>query len=99
MENPDIICMKTIYNPFINYQGKVCVTYLNKWKERGNGNLFEIFDAVNFLFIDSNLKCDSAETPLNHVAAQHVINNFSDFQTTVKKTLVGGSVQLPNGET
>jgi len=87
---PKIHCETRLYHPNIDLSGNVCLNILKVFKEDGWKpvlGISHVLFGLMTLFIDPN-----PNDPLNHEAAQLMINNEKQFEKNVNDALRGGYV-------
>ena len=83
---PKCLCKTKIYHPNIDLEGHVCLNILrDDWKPVLGINA--VILGLIFLFVEPN-----PNDPLNHEAAERMRKSQRDFETRVKQTLRGGTI-------
>ncbi|CAO1626549.1 unnamed protein product [Sympodiomycopsis kandeliae] len=86
-EPPKVKCTQKIYHPNIDLEGNVCLNILREdWKPVLNLN--SIMVGLQYLFLEPN-----PGDPLNKEAAEELRKDRSQFASTVKRALGGGTVK------
>lgn len=85
-EPPKVTCETKIYHPNINLEGNVCLNILREdWKPVLDIN--SVIYGLIYLFYEPN-----PDDPLNHEAAELFRNDRKRFESSVQRSLHGGSV-------
>ncbi|KAJ3318113.1 NEDD8-conjugating protein ubc12 [Gonapodya sp. JEL0774] len=83
---PKVKCVQKIYHPNIDLEGNVCLNILREdWKPVLN--VHSVLVGLQYLFLEPN-----ADDPLNKEAAEALRQNRKNFESTVYRTMKGGSV-------
>ncbi|KAF9977322.1 NEDD8-conjugating protein ubc12 [Actinomortierella ambigua] len=85
-EPPKVKCLQKIYHPNIDNDGNICLNILREdWKPVLTLN--SVMVGLQYLLLEPN-----ADDPLNKTAAEDLRSNRKTFETNVRRSLGGGSV-------
>eukprot|EP00899_Mesostigma_viride_P022951 jgi/Mesvir1/3840/Mv19804-RA.1 len=85
-EAPKVKCKTKVFHPNIDLDGNICLNILREdWKPVLS--ITSIIYGLQFLFLDPN-----PEDPLNHEAAERLRESPKQFESIVRRTMMGGQI-------